>query len=133
MKVSGRFGLSPPQSIAGRCVPRSCRVPTVPTVYRTPAWGGQYGEGRPAANMKNWILSLVFLCVVSESVSGRLTRRGRAARYWNITEPDHHRGGEHRQKRSWLPLHIGDKEVYPFPPGSIFSVSTSRGLFDHPF
>ena len=134
MKVSGRFGRPPPQpppqSIAGCCVPRTCRGPFC-LLDQNPAFWGQYGEGRPAANMKNWILSCIFLCVVSESVVGRLMRRGRAATYWNITQPDQDLIVTHRQKRSWLPLHIGNKEIYPFPPGSIISVSKTIGMFLH--
>ena len=82
--------------------------------------------------MKNWILSIValFSSLSGESVTGLVRRRGKAAQFWNITLPDQDliqdglegRSQSSRGGRSF-PLVLDNTEVYPFPPGTIFSVS----------
>ena len=85
--------------------------------------------------MKNWILSIValFSSLSGESVTGLVRRRGKAAQFWNITLPDQDliqdgldgRSQSSRGGRSF-PLVLDNTEVYPFPPGTIFSVSCKQ-------
>ena len=84
--------------------------------------------------MKNWILSSAVLAFfhrsAGESVTGLVRRRGRAAQFWNITLPDQDlvqdaldRRNQNRRGARSFPLVLDNTEVYPFPPGTIFSVS----------
>ena len=89
--------------------------------------------------MKNWILSsavvVLFSFLSGESVTGLVRRRGKAAQFWNITLPDQDliqdsfegRAQSTRGGRSF-PLVLDNTEVYPFPPGTIFSVSCTASL-----
>ena len=83
--------------------------------------------------MKNWIPSsgvvvVLFSLLSGESVTGLVRRRGKAAQFWNITLPDQNLiqdGLEGRREGRSFPLVLDSTEVYPFPPGTIFSVSCS--------
>lgn len=79
--------------------------------------------------MKNWILSPVVVVSLSflsgESVTGLVRRRGKAAQFWNITLPDQdliQDGLERTRTGRSFPLVLDKTEVYPFPPGTIFSL-----------
>ena len=68
-------------------------------------------------------------------MTGLVRRRGKAAQFWNITLPDQDliqdgfegRAQGTRGGRSF-PLVLDNTEVYPFPPGIIFSVSCTASL-----
>ena len=73
----------------------------------------------------NLLSTIVLLCWACPGTSSHV-RKGRGAKYWNITHPTEPVG---RGKRSFpmvLDLDLDmepDTDVYPFTPGSIFSVS----------
>ena len=90
--------------------------------------------------MKNWIPSsavvvVLFSLLSGESVTGLVRRRGKAAQFWNITLPDQdliQDGLEGRREGRSFPLVLDNTEVYPFPPGTIFSVSCTGRIHNLP-
>ena len=91
--------------------------------------------------MKNWIPSspvvvVLFSLLSGESVTGLVRRRGKAAQFWNITLPDQdliQESLEGRREGRSFPLVLDNTEVYPFPPGTIFSVSCTAPINNLPY